>query len=158
MPWFSLDASQHVLNEVVKIQDSSNQDTEVDVDYFHTRPGVNQLKGGLFKGKSLVYSGLKHVVVRVRPKYEDSALENAILVSSHIDTVITAEGAGDCSSCVAIMLELARVMSQWAQGFKHSVIFLFNTGTVFCRVSLFIISSFYEFNTYRAGDVIIWDT
>lgn len=38
------------------------------------------------------------------------------------------EGAGDCSSCVAVMLELARAMSQWAHGFKNAVIFLFNTG------------------------------
>lgn len=37
-------------------------------------------------------------------------------------------GAGDCSSCVAVMLELARGVSQWAHGFKHAVIFLFNTG------------------------------
>ncbi|KAF5947898.1 hypothetical protein HYC85_013855 [Camellia sinensis] len=40
----------------------------------------------------------------------------------------TKEGAGDCSSCVAVMLELARGISQWAHGFKNSVIFLFNTG------------------------------
>ena len=38
------------------------------------------------------------------------------------------EGAGDCSSCVAVMLELARGVSQWAHGFKNAVIFLFNTG------------------------------
>lgn len=38
------------------------------------------------------------------------------------------EGAGDCSSCVAVMLELARGVSQWAHGFKSGVIFLFNTG------------------------------
>lgn len=38
------------------------------------------------------------------------------------------EGAGDCSSCVAVMLELARGISHWAHGFKNAVIFLFNTG------------------------------
>ncbi|KAK4776538.1 hypothetical protein SAY86_005226 [Trapa natans] len=38
------------------------------------------------------------------------------------------EGAGDCSSCVAVMLELARGVSQWAHGFKNAVIFLFFTG------------------------------
>ncbi|KAK8611128.1 hypothetical protein V6N13_131190 [Hibiscus sabdariffa] len=38
------------------------------------------------------------------------------------------EGAGDCSSCVAVMLELARGISQWAHGFENAVIFLFNTG------------------------------
>lgn len=38
------------------------------------------------------------------------------------------EGAGDCSSCVAVILELARGISQWAHGFKKVVIFLLNTG------------------------------
>lgn len=38
------------------------------------------------------------------------------------------EGAADDSSSVAVMLELARGISQWAHGFKNSVIFLFNTG------------------------------
>ncbi|XP_068652880.1 uncharacterized protein [Aristolochia californica] len=38
------------------------------------------------------------------------------------------EGAGDCSSCVAVMLELARGVSHWAFGFRNSVVFLFNTG------------------------------
>jgi len=119
-----------VLDQVTEVQETANLEVEVEIDYFHPSPGVIQLKRGLFVGRSLVYSGLKHVVVRVHPKYEDSALENAILVSSHIDTVITAEGAGDCSSCVGVMLELVRALSHWAQGFRHSVIFLFNTGKV----------------------------
>ncbi|CAF2120000.1 unnamed protein product [Brassica rapa subsp. narinosa] len=62
------------------------------------------------------------------PKYESEAGENAILVSSHIDTFLNVCGAGDCSSCVAVMLELARSVSQSAHRFKNSVIFLFNTG------------------------------
>lgn len=117
-----------MIDQVTEVRDTANSEVEVEVDYFHARPGATQLTGGLFKGKSLVYSGLKHVVVRLHPKYEDSALENAILISSHIDTVITAPGAGDCSSCVGVLLELVRALSHWGQGFKHSIIFLFNTG------------------------------
>lgn len=97
------------------MQETANSEVEVEIDDFHAAAGVVQLQEGLFKGRSLVYSGLKHVVVRLHPKYDDSALENAILVSSHVDTVITAEGAGDCSSCVAVMLELLRALSHWAQ-------------------------------------------
>ncbi|KAL0340734.1 UNVERIFIED_CONTAM: Vacuolar membrane protease [Sesamum radiatum] len=123
----------------------------MEVDLFHAKYGANNLVGGLFKGKTLVYSDLNHVVLRIMPKYASEAGENAILVSSHIDTVFAAlaiqsrmvvpivniqflflsffrEGAGDCSSCVAVMLELARGVSQWAHGFKNAVIFLFNTG------------------------------
>ena len=119
---------QYVYDQVIEVQETANLDVEVEVDRFQTAPGTIELKGGLFKGKSLVCYGLEYVVVRVHPKYDDNALENAILVSSHIDTVITADGAGDCSSCVGVMLELVRASSHWAHGFKHSVIFLFNTG------------------------------
>ncbi|KAG0609983.1 hypothetical protein M758_7G029700 [Ceratodon purpureus] len=121
-------AVQYVYDQAVEIQETANYEVEVEVDRFQTAPGRIGMKGGLFKGRSLVYSGLEYVVVRLHPKYDDDALENAILVSSHVDTVNTAEGAGDCSSCVGVMLELARALSHWAHGFKHSVIFLFNTG------------------------------
>ncbi|XP_021717686.1 endoplasmic reticulum metallopeptidase 1-like isoform X2 [Chenopodium quinoa] len=90
--------------------------------------GANHLNGGLFVGKTLMYADLNHIILRITPKYESEAKENTVLVSSHIDTVFSTGGAGDCSSCVAVMLELARGVSQWAHSFKSSVIFLFNTG------------------------------
>lgn len=49
-------------------------------------------------------------------------------IAYHVGLFSYSEGAGDCSSCVAVMLELARGVSQWAHGFKNAVIFLFNTG------------------------------
>ncbi|KAL8051774.1 hypothetical protein ABFX02_06G170700 [Erythranthe guttata] len=121
-------AINYVANVSETIKASAHWEVDVEVDLFHVKSGFNGLVGGLFKGKSLVYSDLNHVVLRISPKYASEAGENAILVSSHIDTVFAGEGAGDCSSCVAVMLELARGVSQWAHGFKNSVIFLFNTG------------------------------
>ncbi|CAN6462201.1 unnamed protein product [Victoria cruziana] len=121
-------AVQYVLGSAKRIKESAHWEVDVQVDHFLAKPGFSRLIGGLFRGRTLVYSTLQHVVLRISPKYLPEADENAILVSSHIDTVFSTEGAGDCSSCVAVMLELARCVSQWAHGFKHSVIFLFNTG------------------------------
>ncbi|XP_071934908.1 uncharacterized protein [Coffea arabica] len=121
-------ALQYVLAASESIKKTAHWEVDVEIDFFHTRYGANRLVSGLFKGKTLVYSDLNHVAMRILPKYATEAGENAILVSSHIDTVFSGEGAGDCSSCVAVMLELARGISQWAHGFKHAVIFLFNTG------------------------------
>lgn len=42
--------------------------------------------------------------------------------------VMDRPGAGDCNSNIGVMLELLRAVSHWAHGFKHSTIFLFNTG------------------------------
>ncbi|GAB2222731.1 hypothetical protein Droror1_Dr00016855 [Drosera rotundifolia] len=119
---------KYVATVAEKIKNTSHWEVEVEVDHFHVATGANILQNGLFRGKSLVYADLDHIVLRLSPKYSSEAKENAILVSSHIDTVFSTGGAGDCSSCVAVMLELARVISQWAHGFTNSVIFLFNTG------------------------------
>uniref|UniRef100_A0A1J3GK22 Vacuolar membrane protease n=1 Tax=Noccaea caerulescens TaxID=107243 RepID=A0A1J3GK22_NOCCA len=121
-------ALEYVLAEVEKVKETAHWEVDVNVDFFESKFGVNRLVGGLFKGKSLVYSDITHVVLRILPKYESDAGDNAILVSSHIDTVFSSGGAGDCSSCVAVMLEQARSVSQSAHGFKNSIIFLFNTG------------------------------
>ncbi|XP_065871502.1 uncharacterized protein [Euphorbia lathyris] len=125
----SLDvAVQYVLAAAENIKKTAHWEVDVEVDLFHTKFGANRLVSGLFKGKTLLYSDLNHVVLRILPKYAFEAGESAILVSSHIDTVFSTEGAGDCSSCVAVMLELARGISQWGHGFKNAIIFLFNTG------------------------------
>uniref|UniRef100_A0A453CHK0 Vacuolar membrane protease n=1 Tax=Aegilops tauschii subsp. strangulata TaxID=200361 RepID=A0A453CHK0_AEGTS len=121
-------AVQYVYAEAEKIKKTAHWDVDVQVELFHTDIGANRLAGGLFKGKTLLYSDLKHVILRIVPKYLPEAEENLILVSSHIDTVSTTEGAGDCSSCVGVMLEMARGVAQWAHGFKSGVLFLFNTG------------------------------
>ncbi|KAF7132164.1 hypothetical protein RHSIM_Rhsim09G0151500 [Rhododendron simsii] len=121
-------ALQYVLGVAETIKKTAHWEVDVQVDFFHVSSGANRLASGLFKGKTLVYSDLNHIVLRILPKYASEAEENAILVSSHIDSVVSAEGAGDCSSCVAVMLELARGISHWAHGFKNAVIFLFNTG------------------------------
>ncbi|PSR98898.1 Endoplasmic reticulum metallopeptidase [Actinidia chinensis var. chinensis] len=121
-------AIQYVLAASENIKKTAHWEVDVQVDFFHASSGANRMVSGLFKGKTLVYSDLNHILLRILPKYASEAEENAILVSSHIDTVFSAEGAGDCSSCIAVMLELARGISHWAHGFKSSIIFLFNTG------------------------------
>ena len=80
---------QYVLSESESIKKSAHWEVEVEVDFFHSKYGANRLVGGLFKGKTLVYSDLNHIVVRVLPKYTVEARENAILVSSHVDTVFS---------------------------------------------------------------------
>ncbi|KAK6270958.1 hypothetical protein POUND7_008056 [Theobroma cacao] len=121
-------ALQYVLAASETIKKTAHWEVDVEVDFFHVNSGVIRLLTGLFVGRTIVYSDLNHIILRILPKYVPEAGENAILVSSHIDTVFSTEGAGDCSSCVAVMLELARGISQWAHGFKNAVIFLFNTG------------------------------
>ncbi|CAO2839785.1 unnamed protein product [Amaranthus hypochondriacus] len=121
-------ALQYVQLTADKVRNNSHWEVDVEVEEFHVKAGANHMNGGLFFGKSLVYADLNHIILRISPRYESEAKMNSILISSHIDTVFSTGGAGDCSSCVAVMLELARGVSHWAHNFKSSVIFLFNTG------------------------------
>lgn len=60
------------------------------MDVFHAQSGTNRLVSGLFRGRTLVYSDLHHIVLKVSPKYVAEAGDGTILVSSHIDTVFSA--------------------------------------------------------------------
>jgi len=64
-------------------------EVDVEVDLFHVKSGANNLGSGLLSGRTLVYSDLNHVAVRILPKYVSEAREQSILVSSHIDTVFS---------------------------------------------------------------------
>lgn len=90
---------QYVLAEVEKVKETAHWEVDVNVDFFESKFGVNRLVGGLFKGKSLVYSDISHIVLRILPKYESDAGDNAILVSSHIDTVFTTYVASSPIHC-----------------------------------------------------------
>lgn len=80
---------QYVLAACETIKKTAHWEVDVEVDLFHVESGTNHLSSGLFVGRSLVYSDLDHVVVRIMPKYTSEASEESILVSSHIDTVFS---------------------------------------------------------------------
>lgn len=80
---------QYVLAAAEKIKKTAHWEVDVQVDSFHANSGANRMVGGLFKGKTLVYSDLNHVVLRILPKYASEEEVNAILVSSHIDSVFS---------------------------------------------------------------------
>lgn len=81
---------QYVLAAAEKIKKTSHWEVDVEVEFFHSKSGANRLVSGVFKGRTLIYSDLNHIVVRLMPKFASEAAENAILVSSHIDTVFAA--------------------------------------------------------------------
>lgn len=72
-----------------KIEKTAHWEVDVEVDLFHAKSGSNRLVSGMFQGKTLVYSDLNHVILRISPKYADEAGDSAVLVSSHIDTVFS---------------------------------------------------------------------
>lgn len=79
--------------EAEKIKKMAHWEVDVQVDFFHAKSGANRMVSGLFVGKTLIYSDLYHIILRILPKYASEAEDNAILVSSHIDTVFSTYGS-----------------------------------------------------------------
>lgn len=118
------EALEYILMEAKAIEEEAASAVHVDIDVFNVGAGVNDQA----KWKSIVYANTQQLVVRVTPANVTKAEENAILVSAHVDTVVTGPGAGDDTTAIAVMLELLRVVSHWENGFKNAVIFIFNAG------------------------------
>ncbi|XP_033736585.1 endoplasmic reticulum metallopeptidase 1-like [Pecten maximus] len=70
-----------------------------------------------------VYKNLKNVVVKLGPA---SGATHSVLMNCHYDTMVDAIGAGDDMSSCAVMLEIARSLSQSSKPLMHNIIFLFN--------------------------------
>ncbi|KAJ4850217.1 hypothetical protein Tsubulata_050850, partial [Turnera subulata] len=90
----SLDrALQCVLSAAEEIKETADPEVGVEVDVFRAESGANRLGSGAFEGKTLVYSDLTHIVLRVTPKNKyvssEAAEDNAILVSAHVDTAFS---------------------------------------------------------------------
>eukprot|EP00891_Asterochloris_glomerata_P008243 jgi/Astpho2/8243/gw1.00122.200.1_t len=75
------------------------------------------------------YQNLSNVMLRVQPRGWQSAVNDTLLLNAHYDSPIGSTGASDCASCVATLLELARVVVQNPSvQLSGPVIFLLNGG------------------------------
>lgn len=99
-------SAQYVLEAAEKIKEKAHWEVDVQVEVFHARSGAHHMGSGLFTGKTLVYSDLNHVVLRILPKFESEAAQNAILVSSHIDTVFSTYAFLFFNLCIFSLLQI----------------------------------------------------
>ncbi|KAJ4959938.1 hypothetical protein NE237_019848 [Protea cynaroides] len=81
----------------------------------------------IFLGHSISLAYRNHTNIVMRISSTDSQdTDPSLLVNGHFDSTVGSPGAGDCASCVASMLEIARLMvdSGWVP--PRPIIFLFN--------------------------------
>lgn len=103
-----------------------------------------------FLGHSIALAYRNHTNILMRISAADlQETDPSVLVNAHFDTPIGSPGAGDCGSCVASMLELARLCidSSWVP--PRPVIFLFNGAE-----ELFMLGSHGFMTTHRWRDTI----
>ncbi|KAL1216448.1 hypothetical protein V5N11_026378 [Cardamine amara subsp. amara] len=74
---------------------------------------------------SLGYRNHTNILMRISSLHSDDT-DASLLMNAHFDSPVNSPGAGDCGSCVASLLELARLVvdSGWTP--PRPIIFLFN--------------------------------
>ncbi|CAN6447482.1 unnamed protein product [Victoria cruziana] len=80
-----------------------------------------------FLGHSITFGYRNHTNIAMRIASENTKdTDPSVLVNAHFDGPLGSPGAGDCASCVASLLELARLIvdSSWIP--PQPIIFLFN--------------------------------
>ncbi|KNA24673.1 hypothetical protein SOVF_013590 isoform B [Spinacia oleracea] len=130
--------------ELLKIRANSNFRIEVEETL------VNGSFSMMFLGHSLSLAYRAHTNILMRISSVNSTETDAsVLVNGHYDSALNSPGAADCGSCVASMLELARLIvdSNWIS--PRPVIFLFNGAE-----ELFMLGSHGFITTHKWRDTI----
>ncbi|KAL0050880.1 hypothetical protein WJX82_009317 [Trebouxia sp. C0006] len=88
----------------------------VNLEYFHAPIGS-------------LYQGLGNVMLRLEPTGQQAVGNTTVLLNAHYDSTLGSPGAADCASCVAVLLEIARVLvSDPTIQLPSPILFLFNGG------------------------------
>ncbi|KAJ4822548.1 hypothetical protein Tsubulata_050090 [Turnera subulata] len=111
---------------------------------------VNGTFSMIFLGHSLSFGYRNHTNIVARISSADAQeTDPSVLINGHFDSPLGSPGAGDCGSCVASMLELARLTidSGWTP--PRPIIFLFNGAE-----ELFLLGAHGFMKTHRWHDSI----
>ncbi|KAG6759134.1 hypothetical protein POTOM_035602 [Populus tomentosa] len=88
---------------------------------------VNGTFNMIVLGHSMSFAYRNHINIVARISSADSQeTDPSVLINGHFDSPLGSPGAGDCGSCVASMLELARVTAESGWIPPRPIIFLFN--------------------------------
>ncbi|XAR64405.1 hypothetical protein NMG60_11024726 [Bertholletia excelsa] len=140
------DAAQYIKKQLEVIRERAGPNIRIEIeDTF-----VNGTFNMMFLGHSMSFGYRNHINIVMRISTVGSQdTEPSVLVNGHFDSPLGSPGAGDCGSCVASMLELARLIvdSGWIP--PRPIIFLFNGAE-----ELFMLGSHGFMTTHKWRDTI----
>ncbi|CAI0381135.1 unnamed protein product [Linum tenue] len=117
------EAANYIRTELEAIRGRSGSGYRIEIE----ETAVNGSFNMMFLGHSISLGYRNHTNLIMRMSSVDSPSDDAsVLINGHFDSPLGSVGAGDCGSCVASMLEVARVIvdSGWIP--PRPIIFLFN--------------------------------
>ncbi|KAI0530756.1 hypothetical protein KFK09_000304 [Dendrobium nobile] len=140
------EAAQYIKGELEAIKNRAGPEYRVEVDEALVSGSFNMTF--LRHSISLAYRDHKNILLRIASNSSKDD-DPSVLLNGHFDSPVGSAGAGDCGSCVASMLELARLVidSNWIP--PKPIIFLFNGAE-----ELFLLGSHGFVNTHRWSDTV----
>ncbi|OIT36177.1 hypothetical protein A4A49_16669 [Nicotiana attenuata] len=139
-------AAQYIKTQLEMMKERARPGIRIEIEETIVNGSFNMVF--LWHGISLAYRNHKNIVMRIS-SVDSGETDTAVLVNGHFDTAPGSPGAGDCGSCVASMLELARLSidSGWIP--PRPVIFLFNGAE-----ELFMLGSHGFITTHRWNETV----
>ncbi|XP_027097684.2 endoplasmic reticulum metallopeptidase 1 [Coffea eugenioides] len=139
-------AALYIKTQLEMIKERAGPNVRIEIEETTVDGSFNMI----FLGHSISLAYRNHTNILMRISSIDSRENDpAVLVNGHFDTPPGSPGAGDCGSCVASMLELARLCVDSAWVPLRPVIFLFNGAE-----ELFMLGSHGFMTTHRWRDTV----
>lgn len=139
-------AANYIKTQLEMIKERAGSGFRIEIEETTVNGSFNMI----FLGQSLTLTYRNHTNIQMRISSINSLdTDSSVLLNGHFDTPPGSPGAGDCGSCVASLLELARltVDSGWIP--PRPVIFLFNGAE-----ELYMLGSHGFMTTHRWRDTI----
>ncbi|KAG6651302.1 hypothetical protein I3843_06G095700 [Carya illinoinensis] len=140
------EAARYIKGQLERTKERAGSHSRVDVE----ESIVNGSFKMIFLGHSITMAYRNHTNIVMRISSTDSKdTDPSLLLNGHFDSPVGSPGAGDCGSCVASMLEVARltVDSGWVP--PRPIIFLFNGAE-----ELFMLGSHGFMKTHKWHDTV----
>ncbi|XP_068326281.1 uncharacterized protein [Pyrus communis] len=117
------EAARYITGQLEMIKERAGSNVRIEIEESVVNGTFNMMFLG--HGISLGYRNHTNIVMRISSIHSQDN-EPSVLLNGHFDSPLASPGAADCGSCVASMLEIARLMvdSGWVP--PRPVIFLFN--------------------------------
>ncbi|XP_059633546.1 uncharacterized protein LOC132276224 [Cornus florida] len=140
------DAAEYIKTQLEMIKERAGSNVRIEIE----ETTVNGTFNMLFLGHSLSFAYRNHTNIVMRISSVDSQdTDPSVLVNGHFDSPLGSPGAGDCGSCVASMLEIARLTVDLGWTPPRPIIFLFNGAE-----ELFMLASHGFMTTHKWRDTI----
>ncbi|XP_043725141.1 endoplasmic reticulum metallopeptidase 1 isoform X2 [Telopea speciosissima] len=120
-----MEAARYIKMQLEMIAERAGPSIRIEIEDSKIAGSFNMLFLG--RGISLAYRNHTNIIMRISST-DSQDTDPSFLVNGHFDSTVGSPGASDCASCVASMIEVARLIvdSGWVP--PRPIIFLFNGG------------------------------